>query len=128
MPYKMPFLHHRHHRDMESPKSPLPTSQLPTTWPIIPSADDETEVLSLPPPNRYKKNSVNVPVDCKLQKSILAYKQKHRREAAEIELSCGPSHSPRQIMDEWWQIFRTNSSSGKRSHNTDFEKIQNVLR
>ncbi len=66
---------------------------------------------SLPPPNRFKKDkALHVVTDPEKLRLIRAYKQVHRKEAVEFELSSSPSSSPKLNPEEWLSVFKTTSS------------------
>jgi hypothetical protein len=65
----------------------------------------------LPPPNRFKKNAaVNASVDPEHLRVIRAYKQAHRREAADFELYSNRSASPKLNPDDWRTVFHMSTS------------------
>jgi hypothetical protein len=65
----------------------------------------------LPPPNRFKKNAaVDAIVDPDHLRVIREYKQVHRREAADFELSISPSASPKLNPNDWRSVFHMSTS------------------
>jgi hypothetical protein len=61
----------------------------------------------LPPPNRFKKDKdLKASFDPERLRLIQAYKQVHRREAVETELSRSPSSSPKLNADDWRSVFQ----------------------
>ena len=65
----------------------------------------------LPPPNRYKKNAaVDAIADPDQLRVIREYKQVHRREAADFELTSSPSASPKLNPNDWRSVFHMSTS------------------
>ena len=59
----------------------------------------------LPPPTRFRKEMALKAAEEKNLKLILAYRQKYRKAAIEVELFCSPPCRLNPVDDDWRKIF-----------------------